>query len=106
VEPELAPEPLAEPVDPAAMDPAGPMEDPALSESETKELEDSPLDPEEESHGVIVVVKVTRMVGSAGASVAAAAAPTSAARTRVRVDTMMAGRLSLPERQQQQQVAK
>jgi len=89
VEPELAPEPEAEPVDPAAMDPAGPMEDPALSESETKELEESPLDPEEESQGVNVVVKVTKRVGAtATTGSTAAAAPTNAARTIARVDTM------------------
>jgi len=78
LEPELVPEP--EPEDPVA------IEEPALRESETKELEESPLDPEEESQGVNVVVMVTRRVAAS----APLATPTNAARTMVRVDAMMA----------------
>jgi len=77
LEPELVPEP--EPEDPVA------IEEPALRESETKELEDSPLDPEEESQGVNVVVMVTRRVAASPL-----ATPTNAARTMTRVDAMMA----------------
>ena len=40
------------------------MEDPSFRESDAKELDESPLLPEDESHGVTVVVgfKVTRIV--------------------------------------------
>jgi len=60
-------------------------EDCALSESDAKELEESPLEPEDESHGVIVVVRETKPV------VAEAACKTTA-RTMARVDTMVTGR--------------
>jgi len=50
-------------------------EDPALSESDTKKSEEVPLEPDEESHGVTVVVTVTSVaaalnLGGAGAGFA------------------------------------
>jgi hypothetical protein len=55
---------MYEPEEPDSWEPELPAkepdfkEDPALSESETNESEEVPLEPEEESHGVTVVVAV------------------------------------------------
>jgi len=88
---------MYEPEEPDSWEPELPAkepdfkEDPALSESETNESEEVPLEPEEESHGVTVVVTAVTAAlndaiggaaatGAAGAGAAGgdAAAPPSA----------------------------
>merc|ERR1719197_1460092 len=81
---------MKEPEEPDSFDPMlvpelefkdPPSDESAPSESEFKESEEVPLEPEEESHGVIVVVIVTTIVEDP------AAAPTcnTAARTIARI---------------------